>query len=198
MPVICGGLIACSNQEVNFNFIGLVCVLGATVLRAVKSVMQEQLLDPKARALDSVSLVYFLAPWTGGILIVLSMIFEGSETLTILLPPAQGEKTGIPTVLLLLLVAGANACFLNISGNQVTAYMGAVMLQILGNVKACLSIVVSCMIFKNPVTNSQALGVVVCLLGVGLYNMKGGVVKASVAPVLAAENKGSSTPNAPQ
>jgi len=183
MPVICGGLVVCSKQEVNYNLIGVICVVGATVLRAVKSVMQEQLLDPKRRALDSVSLVYFLAPWTGGILVAMSLVFEGPATLTLLLPPAEGEKTGIPTVLLLLLLSGANACFLNISGNQVTAHVGAVMLQVLGNVKACLSIIVSCMIFRNPVTVGQALGVVVCLFGVALYNWKGGTVKASASSI---------------
>lgn len=175
MPVICGGLLVCSNQEVNYNLLGVLSVAGATILRAVKSVIQEQLLDPKAKALDSVSLLYFLAPWTAGFLIVLSLLCEGLDPWRLLIP--QENQAGLGRLYLLLVLSAINACFLNVAGNQVTAYTGAVMLQVLGNVKACFSILVSITIFGNPVTILQGLGVVVCLAGVALYNWKGGVVK---------------------
>jgi len=186
MPIICGGLLVCSQQEVNYNTLGVVCVVGATVLRAIKTVMQEKLLDPKEKDLDSVSLLYYLAPWAGASLLVMSLCFEGLAPFTMLLPSdSGGDKKGVGTLLLLLTLSGLNACLLNISGNMVTAYMGAVMLQILGNVKACLSIIVSVAIFRNPVTSSQACGVLTCLVGVWIYQQKGG----TVAPPAAAEDK---------
>mmetsp|Transcript_2824 Transcript_2824/g.3563 ORF Transcript_2824/g.3563 Transcript_2824/m.3563 type:complete len:92 (+) Transcript_2824:2-277(+) len=81
---------------------------------------------------------------------------------------------------MLLSFSGVNACFLNISGNLVTAHMGAVMMQILGNLKACISIVISVAIFRNPVSPVQMAGVAVCLFGVWIYNSKGGVAKPKV------------------
>jgi len=180
MPVICGGILVCSTEEVNFDPRGACFAVVATVLRAVKSVMQERLLDPKERDMDSVTLLYYLAPWAGFFLVSMSLCFEGLEPITVLYPWRKGAPTtGMPHVLLLLAFSGLNACFLNISGNLVTAYMGAVMLQILGNLKACISIVVSVAIFRNPVTQLQSGGVVLCLLGIWLYNAKGGT--ASVA-----------------
>jgi len=90
MPIICGGLLVCSQQEVNYNTLGVVCVVGATVLRAIKTVMQEKLLDPKEKDLDSVSLLYYLAPWAGASLLVMSLCFEGLAPFTMLLPSDSG------------------------------------------------------------------------------------------------------------
>lgn len=54
MPVICLGLALCSAKELNFNALGAFYATGATVLRAVKSLMQARLLSHK---LDSVTLL---------------------------------------------------------------------------------------------------------------------------------------------
>merc|ERR1711865_572033 len=101
---------------------------------------------------------------------------------------------GVGNVLLLLALGGGNACFLQIAGNQVTAYLGGVMLQVLGNVKACLSIIISVAIFGNAVQSAQVFGVVVCLSGVALYNWKGGVV----TPVVVTECRGAVEVEAPE
>jgi len=181
MPVICGGLLVCSSEEVNFDVNGVTFALLATVLRAVKSVMQEKLLDPKEKDMDAVTLVYYMAPYAGSFLVSMSIACEGADPIMFLYPYRGSEPTtGVPQLLMLLSFSGVNACFLNISGNLVTAHMGAVMLQILGNLKACISIVVSVAIFRNPVTPAQMAGVAVCLLGVWIYNSKGGVAKPAV------------------
>mmetsp|Transcript_54984 Transcript_54984/g.170314 ORF Transcript_54984/g.170314 Transcript_54984/m.170314 type:complete len:337 (+) Transcript_54984:229-1239(+) len=182
MPVICGGLLVCSTEEVNFDALGAAFAIVATVLRAVKSVMQEKLLDPKEKDMDSVTLLYYLAPYAGFFLASMSLVFEGLAPIMSLYPWRNGiPTTGVPKVALLLAFSGMNACFLNISGNLVTAYTGAVMLQILGNLKACISILISISIFRNPVTPLQIGGVALCLFGVWIYNSKGGVAKAVVA-----------------
>lgn len=183
MPVICGGLLVCGREEVNFDILGATFAVVATVLRAIKSVMQEKMLDPKEKDMDSVTLLYYLAPWAGFFLVSMSIVFEGPAPFMTLYPYRNGAPvTGVPRLLMLLSFSGLNACFLNISGNLVTAYMGAVMLQILGNLKACISIMVSVAIFRNPVTPVQAGGVAMCLFGVWIYNSKGGVVKVPTAP----------------
>merc|ERR1719263_2073725 len=74
-------------------------------------------------------------------------------------------------VLILLGMGGMNACLLNITNFQVTADTSAVMLNVLGNVKNCIGIGVSVLIFGNPLLLEQAFGVAVCLFGVYLYQM---------------------------
>merc|ERR1711865_1230365 len=81
------------------------------------------------------------------------------------------------TVILLLLAGGLNACLLNITNFLVTAYTSPVTLQVLGNVKSCLSIAVSVAIFGNALRPLQGLGVLICLVGVWVYQKYGGVVK---------------------
>lgn len=181
MPVICGGLALCSAKEVNFHLFGAVCATGATVLRAVKSLIQGKLLSQKDK-MDSVTLLYYMAPWAAGMLSVMAMATEGLEPLRLLaagLGPTP-IAVGGPGVLGLLVISGLNACFLNVSNFLVTSYTSAVTLQVLGNVKSCLSIGISVAIFRNALHVQQALGVVVCLFGVWLYNEKGGPAKTSI------------------
>mmetsp|Transcript_80079 Transcript_80079/g.194137 ORF Transcript_80079/g.194137 Transcript_80079/m.194137 type:complete len:337 (-) Transcript_80079:316-1326(-) len=190
MPVICGGLLVCGAQEVNFDINGATLAVVATVLRAMKAVMQEKLLDPKEKDMDSVTLLYYLAPYAGVFLVSMSLACEGADPIIFLYPYRNGEPTtGVPQLLMLLSFSGINACFLNISGNLVTAHMGAVMMQILGNLKACISIVISVAIFRNPVSPVQMAGVAVCLFGVWIYNSKGGV--ATPAKVEVADEESS-------
>jgi len=184
MPVICGGLAICTTKEVNFHFLGAFFATGATVLRALKSIMQGRLLVDPSERLDSVTLLYYMAPYAALLLFVLSLCTEGAKPYTILFPrlsssPADSEPviTGLGTVWVLLCVSGLNACFLNITNFLVTSYTSAVTLQVLGNVKSCLSIGVSVAIFRNSLKFTQIVGVAACLFGVWIYNEKGGTVK---------------------
>lgn len=179
MPIICGGLLICSAKEGNFHALGACFAIGATVLRSVKSLMQARLLTEK---MDSVTLLYYMAPWAALVLFIMALFSEGLEPLEMLNPEIDLTtnrigKTGIGHVVLLLVVSGLNACLLNVANFLVTSYTSAVMLQVLGNVKSCLSIGISVAIFKNSLNLAQAAGVIACLFGVWLYNQRGGVVK---------------------
>ena len=65
---------------------------------------------------------------------------------------------------------GCVSFFLNLANFLVTKYTSAVALQVLGNVKVVLSIVVSLIIFGNKVSEVSVLGCVITLLGVAMYN----------------------------
>jgi len=178
MPVICAGLAVCSLKELNFNALGAFYASGATVLRAVKSLIQGRLLT-QSHKMDSVTLLYYMAPWAAMWLTILMLILEGGAPLFLLLTglhPVLGTENrdvaGAGQVLILLMFSGLNACLLNIANFLVTSYTSPVTLQVLGNVKSCLSIAVSVAIFRNSLTVEQAFGVVTCLLGVWLYNRK--------------------------
>merc|ERR1719401_2900757 len=60
-------------------------------------------------------------------------------------------------VLWLILLSAANAWLLNIFNFLVTVYTSPVTLQVLGNVKSCISILVSCFIFGNSLNFAQAI-----------------------------------------
>eukprot|EP00435_Cladocopium_sp_Y103_P046259 s2759_g13.t1 len=192
MPVICVGLAMCSVKELNFNALGAFYATGATVLRAVKSLIQGRLLSPSHK-LDSVSLLYYMAPISALWLFFLMLLMEGTEPMMLLLAPWSAEPgapiTGVGTVMYLLVLSGLNACLLNIANFLVTSYTSPVTLQVLGNVKSCLSIGVSVAIFRNSLTFEQAVGVGTCLLGVWLYNQK----EPKASAVAAAPRTGAGT-----
>ncbi|CAE7589302.1 unnamed protein product [Symbiodinium pilosum] len=178
MPVICIGLAVCSLKELNFNALGAFYASGATVLRAVKSLIQGRLLSTSHK-MDSVTLLYYMAPWAAMWLMLMMFFLEGGEPLFLLTLAAfdlfevdTEGITGAGQVLGLLMLSGLNACLLNIANFLVTSYTSPVTLQVLGNVKSCLSIAVSVAIFRNSLTLEQAFGVCTCLLGVWLYNQK--------------------------
>eukprot|EP00747_Dinoflagellata_sp_TGD_P028700 gnl/TRDRNA2_/TRDRNA2_133428_c0_seq1.p1 gnl/TRDRNA2_/TRDRNA2_133428_c0~~gnl/TRDRNA2_/TRDRNA2_133428_c0_seq1.p1 ORF type:complete len:370 (+),score=56.38 gnl/TRDRNA2_/TRDRNA2_133428_c0_seq1:54-1163(+) len=174
MPVLCGGLMICSVKEVNFNLFGTICLCIAIVLRAAKTIIQARLLS-SAEKIDSVSLLYYMAPWAAVVLAGMSLFTEGTDPWFYLLqmPTAKG---GI-RLMMLLAFGGLNACLLNLTGFLVTAQTSDVMLQVLGNVKNCLNIAVSIAVFRNEIQVAQVFGVIVCLAGVWLYQRKGGTVK---------------------
>lgn len=188
MPVICGGLVVCTTKEVNFHSLGAFFAVGATVLRALKSIMQGRLLDSSEK-MDSVTLLYYMAPFSAALLFGISLVLEGVEPYTLLMPKLRWSLndeltpvTGVMHVVGLLLASGFNAWALNVMNFLVTAYTGPVTLQVLGNVKSCASIAVSVAIFGNHVSLSQVAGVSTCLVGVWIYTNKGGAVKPPPAP----------------
>lgn len=136
--------------------------------------------------MDSVTLLYYMAPWAAGLLQLAAFCVEGAEPFRLLTrgfmsaPGIEGLReapvTGVGHVWLLLLSGGSIACLLNITNFLVTAYTSAVTLQVFGNVKNCMAIGVSVLIFRNELHLLQAVGVSICLFGVGIYNKKGGLV----------------------
>jgi len=166
----------CSVLEINFHLLGSVCVLAATTLRSLKSIMQGELLSDPADKLDAVSLLFYMAPHAGAMLIIVSLLTEGLHPFTIFF---EGSPTGILNVVTLLALGGTNACLLNIANFLVTSYTSPVTLQVLGNVKSCISIVISVLIFHNQLRFMQGLGVAICLFGVHVYERKGGKIDTS-------------------
>ena len=77
MPVICVGLAICSLKEVNFNALGTFYAVGSMVLRAAKTLIQGKLLQHK---MDSISLLYYMAPMSAGIFICFDDFYGGTWT----------------------------------------------------------------------------------------------------------------------
>jgi len=192
MPMICGGLWMCTAGEVNFHAFGFVFAIGSMVLRSAKSIAQAQLLGKEER-IDPVTLLFYMSPLAGILVLLVSLVAEGTEPYMLLVRAAWEYKTaggasgtngaggghGLPMLLLLLLASGLNACFLNITGFLVTRCTSAVTLQVLGSLKSCLGIALSVAVFGNELRPNQACGIVVCLVGVWIYESRGRSIKVA-------------------
>jgi len=189
ISLISGGLIVCGVKEVHFHVLGLSCATLATILRAVKSIIQGQLLTPEEK-LDAVTLLYYMAPWAALFLFLMGLCVEGFKPILLLYYGFEQDERAAANVLSLLILGGLNACLLNITNFQVTADTSAVMLNVLGNVKNCIGIGVSVLIFGNPLLAEQAVGVAVCLVGVWFFQKYGSTLKepSSSTPAKPQEN----------
>lgn len=176
MPVICFGLAVCVTKEVNFHLLGASACVGAAVLRGAKSIIQARLLA--GARLDPVELLAYMSPYAAVVLYAFALCVEGVEpVLMVVWWPLQAKTTGLGVVIGLLLLTALNAWFLSVANFLVTFHTSPVTLQVLGNVKTCLSIIVSVAIFKNPLTTPQCFGVGSCLIGVWIYSSKGRAIK---------------------
>lgn len=57
---MCGGVMMCTVGELNFNIVGFSAVVGSTLLRGVKSIMQGRLLTAPEDRLDPITLLYHM------------------------------------------------------------------------------------------------------------------------------------------
>lgn len=204
MLIICTGVTICAGFEGNFSSFGMCCCLLSAVLRGARSVLAEKVLSGDMRQqLDSVSLLYYMAPMSAVLMVCMAFVYEGLTPLLLLFMPqlaspdgrlsweryihsvsTAGESSPVPPItgvswtMLLLGISGLNACLLNIFNFLVTAHTSAVSFQVLGQAKTCVSIIASVAIFHNRFTVHQGGGVAICLLGVWLYQAKGAKMPA--------------------
>eukprot|EP00316_Scyphosphaera_apsteinii_P020657 CAMPEP_0119318728 /NCGR_PEP_ID=MMETSP1333-20130426/47434_1 /TAXON_ID=418940 /ORGANISM="Scyphosphaera apsteinii, Strain RCC1455" /LENGTH=348 /DNA_ID=CAMNT_0007324981 /DNA_START=11 /DNA_END=1057 /DNA_ORIENTATION=- len=154
------GMWLCVAGEINFDWLGFLAVLFATVTRALKSILQGILLA--GEGLDSISLLYYMSQ-PACVLLALWVLIAEHE---VFVDPKLADK-GLWGCM--LLSAGVSF-FLNVAQFMVTKYTSAVTLQVLGNIKVVLLIGLSVAIFRNEVSVQSIIGCAVSLSGVALYN----------------------------
>lgn len=176
VPVVAGITIA-TWGEPSFNFIGFVACLVGVCCRALKSVLQGWLLTPvgdkeaekisnsNENKLDSMSLLYYMAPVAVVTLGVCTFIME-PEAIS-----AFYEATELnPNFIVILLSNCFIAYLVNLTNFLVTAHVGALTLQVLGNAKGVVCTVVSILLFRNPITFRGVAGYTITMIGVWLYS----------------------------
>ena len=176
VPVVAGIAIA-TWGEPSFNFIGFVACLVGVCCRALKSVLQGWLLTPvgdkeaekisnsNENKLDSMILLYYMAPVAVVTLGVCTFIME-PEAIS-----AFYEATELnPNFIVILLSNCFIAYLVNLTNFLVTAHVGALTLQVLGNAKGVVCTVVSILLFRNPITFRSVAGYTITMIGVWLYS----------------------------
>jgi drug/metabolite transporter (DMT)-like permease len=75
-----------------------------------------------------------------------------------------------PSFIAILLANCFIAYLVNLTNFLVTAHVGALTLQVLGNAKGVVCTIVSIMLFRNPITFRSVLGYTITMIGVWLYS----------------------------
>jgi drug/metabolite transporter (DMT)-like permease len=168
MVPIAVGVMLSVKGELNFVWAGFVATTAATLLRALKSVMQEKLLKEK---LDAMTLLYYMSRWSVVMLAAAVAVFERP----VFSDPALAAG---PLIYMQLGVSSVIAWALNIANFTVTKRTSATTLQVLGNVKVVISILVSVLVFGNRQSVAGLAGCAVTLGGVAMYERAKGGPKA--------------------
>ena len=188
VPVVVGIVIA-SNSEPSFHMIGFTVCIASTCVRALKSVTQGLLLSSESEKMNSVNLLLYMAPIGAGILFVASLAMEPkaiSETWT-----RCRNSLGFTT---LIIVNMTLAYLVNLTNFLVTYYTSALTLQVLGNGKGVVGVLLSILIFRNPVTVTGMFGYAITVAGVVLYGESKKLKKTDrLQPSLSSSSKSSSS-----
>ncbi|KAL8093563.1 putative sugar phosphate/phosphate translocator At3g11320 [Apium graveolens] len=164
IPVVTGVIIA-SGGEPSFHLFGFIMCVGATAARALKSVLQGILLSSEGEKLNSMNLLLYMAP-IAVVLLLPATLYMEQNVVGITLALAKDDIK----IVWYLLFNSALAYFVNLTNFLVTKHTSALTLQVLGNAKGAVAVVVSILIFKNPVSITGMLGYTLTVIGVILYS----------------------------
>ncbi|XP_061356688.1 probable sugar phosphate/phosphate translocator At3g11320 [Gastrolobium bilobum] len=164
VPVVTGVVIA-SGGEPSFHLFGFIICVAATAARALKSVLQGILLSSEGEKLNSMNLLLYMAPMAVVFLLPATLLME-ENVVGITLALARDDSK----IIWYLLFNSALAYFVNLTNFLVTKHTSALTLQVLGNAKGAVAVVVSILIFKNPVSVTGMLGYTLTVSGVVLYS----------------------------
>jgi len=160
IPTIIGVMLA-SWTEPAFDIRGFWAAVFSAMVSACISVVTGVLLSVK---LDSIYLLYLMAPLCFSMLLPASILFgEMSDVIIWYHQAGWGQ-------LLLLCISGSLAFVLNVFNLLMIAYTSPLTSNIAGNLKSLFSITLSVLIFHNTITVLNAIGIIVAVGGVLLYN----------------------------
>ncbi|XP_043724254.1 UDP-URONIC ACID TRANSPORTER 1-like [Telopea speciosissima] len=163
VPVVAGVVIA-SGGEPGFHLFGFIMCISATAARAFKSVLQSILLSSEGEKLNSMNLLLYMSPVAVLVLLPTTIIMEPNVLDVIL---SLGRKHW--SMWLLLLVNSVMAYSANLTNFLVTKHTSALTLQVLGNAKGAVAVVISILLFRNPVTFVGIAGYSLTVIGVIIY-----------------------------
>ncbi|CAL1385716.1 unnamed protein product [Linum trigynum] len=163
VPVVIGVVIA-SGGEPGFHLFGFIMCISATAARAFKSVLQGILLSSDGEKLNSMNLLLYMSPIAVFVLVPAVIVME-PDVLSYTLALGRKDKF----MWLLLILNSSLAYSANLTNFLVTKHTSALTLQVLGNAKGAVAVVISIFIFRNPVTFIGIGGYTITVLGVVAY-----------------------------
>lgn len=164
VPVVAGVVIA-SGGEPSFHLYGFIVCILATAARALKTVLQGILLSSEGEKLNSMNLLLYMAPIAVLLLLPATLIMEPNVLAMTIALARQDVK-----IVYYLTFNSTLAYFVNLTNFLVTKHTSALTLQVLGNAKGAVAVVVSIILFRNPVSVTGMLGYTLTVCGVILYS----------------------------
>lgn len=161
VPIV-GGILLTSITELSFNMFGFLAALFGCLATSTKTILAESLLH--GYKFDSINTVFYMAPFATVILAVPALVLEGPGVLVWL-----NTHTDVFSSLVIILGSGVLAFCLNFSIFYVIHSTTAVTFNVAGNLKVAVAVLVSWVIFKNPISGLNALGCAVTLAGCTFY-----------------------------
>ncbi|KAH7429169.1 hypothetical protein KP509_09G033800 [Ceratopteris richardii] len=161
VPVV-GGIMLASITETSFDVFGFLAAFFGCVVTSTKTILAESLLH--TYNFDSINTVYYMAPYATMILAFPALLLEGSGIMGWMVThnsPAEAWS--------IIFLSGICAFCLNFSIFYVIKTTTAVTFNVAGNMKVAVAIIVSWLIFRNPISALNALGCTVTLLGCTFY-----------------------------
>nr|GMC89936.1 probable sugar phosphate/phosphate translocator At5g04160 [Ipomoea batatas]GMD00238.1 probable sugar phosphate/phosphate translocator At5g04160 [Ipomoea batatas]GME21414.1 probable sugar phosphate/phosphate translocator At5g04160 [Ipomoea batatas] len=163
VPVVAGVVIA-TGGEPSFHLYGFIMCIGSTSARAFKSVLQGVLLSSEEEKLNSMNLLLYMSPIAVLVLLPATLVMEHN-----VIDVIQSVAANHRHLWLLLLVNSTMAYGANLLNFLVTKHTSALTLQVLGNAKGAVAVVISILIFQNPVTFIGIAGYTITVMGVVAY-----------------------------
>ena len=183
VPVMGGAMLA-AGGEPRFHALGVCLVFASNVARGVKSCLQELLLGKEA-GLDSMSLLRWMSLFSMTTLLPMSCFVEGTNVIAEKLAFVYGNRR-----LSAALAANCSGAFLvNLTQFAVTGEVGALSMQVLGNVKNVFTTVVSVFVFQNPISIQGVIGYTITTLGAFAFGREKQKERAEAAAGTAGETK---------
>lgn len=162
---ITGGVALASLTELQFHLGGFIAALTACFLTGLKFVLSSQMLAGRYK-LDSINLLYYMAPPSAAILLPICLLIERDGVLSWFTDEARTSGD-----FLVLLFSGIISYILNVTLFIVLKATSSVTVTVAGNVKTVLVIGVSILMFKNPVTFVNIIGCLIAISGCCWYGL---------------------------
>ncbi|GJW21126.1 reverse transcriptase domain-containing protein [Tanacetum coccineum] len=163
VPVVTGVVIA-SGGEPSFHLYGFIMCISATAARAFKSVLQGILLSSEGEKLNSMNLLLYMSPIAIFVLLPAALVME-PDVIDVTISLALKHRF----MWLLLVINSTMAYAANLANFLVTKNTSALTLQVLGNAKGAVAVVISILLFRNPVTFVGIAGYSMTVMGVAAY-----------------------------
>ncbi|GAA0166897.1 hypothetical protein Leryth_006485 [Lithospermum erythrorhizon] len=161
VPIV-GGILLTSITELSFNMFGFCAALFGCLATSTKTILAESLLH--GYKFDSINTVYYMAPFATMILAIPALLLEGTGVFHWF-----HSHSPITPALIIIFSSGVMAFCLNFSIFYVIHSTTAVTFNVAGNLKVAVAVLVSWLIFRNPISAMNALGCAVTLAGCTFY-----------------------------
>ncbi|RWR85318.1 UDP-galactose transporter 1 [Cinnamomum micranthum f. kanehirae] len=161
VPIV-GGILLTSVTELSFNIFGFCAALFGCLATSTKTILAESLLH--GYKFDSINTVYYMAPFATMILAVPALLLEGAGVINWF-----HTHQSICSSLIIIISSGLLAFCLNFSIFYVIHSTTAVTFNVAGNLKVAVAVMVSWLVFRNPIPSLNAFGCAVTLLGCTFY-----------------------------